>query len=83
MDIFSQLYILKRLSALNGNPKISDVASDYDNIQEAIHHEIDEFERKEELAKELHAVRQGLREKRTHRNGSRAQRLADEKRGRS
>ena len=53
----------------------------YDNIQAAIHHEINKLERKEERAKELAYRRIALSFKRTHRMGSRAQSLADEKRG--
>ena len=84
MKIENQLAILERLLKLNGNLDSlwSEVSVD-GSIEAAIHHEIDELERKEELAKKLYAVRQGLREKRTHRFGSRAQSLADEKRGRS
>ena len=101
MRIDSQLHILTRLSALNGNPgeykmhhaapygdtkckvdyeNVHGQRTGYDNIQAAIHHEINKLIRKEELAKELYAGKQALLAKRVHRNGSRAQRLADEKR---
>ena len=89
MRIDNQLHILGRLSELNGNSeayeellKDSFKGTLYDgSIEDAIHHEIDKLERKEELAKELYAGKQKLLAKRVHRNGSRAQRLADEKRG--
>jgi len=81
MKLENQLDILERLLKLNGNLDSlwSEVSVD-GSIEAAIHHEIDELGRKEELAKELYAGKQALLAKRVHRNGSRAQRLADEKR---
>jgi len=91
----NQLHILKRLSALNGNPgewklhndgpkvnyeNVHGQQTGWESIEAAIHHEINKLIRKEELAKELYAGKQKLLAKRTHRFNTRAQRLSDENR---
>jgi len=68
MKLENQLDILERLLKLNGNLDSlwSEVSVD-GSIEAAIHHEIDELIRKEELAKELYARKQTLLAKRTPR----------------